>query len=91
MLNEVIDFLNDKNREYAEGNPTTSGASGQTNALAAANIWAPLYDAVCQVPSNIQSCGAGERVCEPDLETKETLRTMSRYSKMVLSVTRSTI
>jgi hypothetical protein len=49
MLNEVIAFLNDKNREYAEGDADYSWsvwadncAHTLRNALAAANIWSPL-------------------------------------------------
>jgi hypothetical protein len=49
MLNEVIAFLNDKNREYAEGEAdynwsvwADNCAHTLRNALAAANIWSPL-------------------------------------------------
>jgi hypothetical protein len=49
MLDEVIAFLNDKNREYAEGEAdynwsvwADNCAHTLRNALAAANIWAPL-------------------------------------------------
>jgi hypothetical protein len=49
MLNEVIAFLNDKNREYAEGDAdynwsvwADNCAHTLRNALAAANIWSPL-------------------------------------------------
>jgi len=49
MLNEVIDFLNDKNREYAEGDAdynwsvwADNCSHTLRNALAAANIWSPL-------------------------------------------------
>ncbi|HLN10551.1 MAG TPA: hypothetical protein VK281_16545, partial [Xanthobacteraceae bacterium] len=49
MLEEVIAFLNDKNREYAEGEPdyqwsvwADNCAHTLRNALAAANIWSPL-------------------------------------------------
>jgi hypothetical protein len=49
MLDEVIAFLNDKNREYAEGEADYSWsvwadncAHTLRNALAAANIWSPL-------------------------------------------------
>jgi hypothetical protein len=49
MLNEVIAFLNDKNREYAAGDAdynwsvwADNCAHTLRNALAAANIWSPL-------------------------------------------------
>jgi hypothetical protein len=49
MLDEVIAFLNDKNREYAEGEAdynwsvwADNCAHTLRNALAAANIWSPL-------------------------------------------------
>jgi len=49
MLNEVIAFLNDKNREYAKGDAdynwsvwADNCAHTLRNALAAANIWSPL-------------------------------------------------
>ena len=49
MLDEVIDFLNDKNREYAEGEADYNWSVWADNcvhtlrnALAAANIWSPL-------------------------------------------------
>ncbi len=49
MLNEVIAFLNDKNREYAEGEAdynwsvwADNCSHTLRNALAAANIWSPL-------------------------------------------------
>ncbi|MGA2125654.1 MAG: hypothetical protein ABSG76_05815 [Xanthobacteraceae bacterium] len=49
MLDEVIAFLNDKNREYAEGEANYNWsvwadncAHTLRNALAAANIWSPL-------------------------------------------------
>ena len=49
MLHEVIAFLNDKNREYAEGEAdynwsvwADNCAHTLRNALAAANIWSPL-------------------------------------------------
>jgi hypothetical protein len=49
MLEEVIAFLNDKNREYAEGEAdynwsvwADNCAHTLRNALAAANIWSPL-------------------------------------------------
>jgi hypothetical protein len=49
MLDEVIAFLNDKNREYAEGEADYNWSVWADNcvhtlrnALAAANIWAPL-------------------------------------------------
>ncbi|HEX4615838.1 MAG TPA: hypothetical protein VH230_07980 [Stellaceae bacterium] len=49
MLNEVIAFLNDKNREYAEGEAdynwsvwADNCSHTLRNALAAANIWPPL-------------------------------------------------
>jgi len=49
MLDEVIAFLNDKNREYAEGDAdynwsvwADNCAHTLRNALAAANIWSPL-------------------------------------------------
>jgi hypothetical protein len=49
MLNEVIAFLNDKNREYAEGEANYNWSVWADNcshtlrnALAAANIWSPL-------------------------------------------------
>src|SRR6516225_1694386 len=49
MLDEIIAFLNDKNREYAEGNGdynwsvwADNCAHTLRNALAAANIWSPL-------------------------------------------------
>jgi hypothetical protein len=49
MLDEIIAFLNDKNREYAEGDAdynwsvwADSCAHTLRNALAAANIWSPL-------------------------------------------------
>jgi hypothetical protein len=49
MLREVIAFLNDKNREYAEGEAdynwsvwADNCAHTLRNALAAANIWSPL-------------------------------------------------
>jgi len=49
MLDEVIDFLNDKNREYAEGEANYNWSVWADNcvhtlrnALAAANIWSPL-------------------------------------------------
>ena len=49
MLGEVIDFLNDKNREYAEGKADYNWSVWADNcvhtlrnALAAANIWSPL-------------------------------------------------
>ncbi len=49
MLEEVIDFLNDKNREYAEGQADYNWSVWADNcvhtlrnALAAANIWSPL-------------------------------------------------
>jgi hypothetical protein len=49
MLKEVIAFLNDKNREYAEGEAdynwsvwADNCAHTLRNALAAANIWSPL-------------------------------------------------
>jgi hypothetical protein len=49
MLDEVIDFLNDKNREYAEGKADYNWSVWADNcvhtlrnALAAANIWTPL-------------------------------------------------
>jgi hypothetical protein len=49
MLQEVIAFLNDKNKEYAEGNAdynwsvwADNCAHTLRNALAAANIWSPL-------------------------------------------------
>jgi hypothetical protein len=49
MLNEVIAFLNDKNREYAEGEADYNWSVWADNcvhtlrnALAAANIWSPL-------------------------------------------------
>ena len=49
MLHEIIDFLNDKNREYAEGAAdykwsvwADNCAHTLRNALAAANIWPPL-------------------------------------------------
>jgi len=49
MLNEVIAFLNDKNREYAEGDADYNWSVWADNcvhtlrnALAAANIWSPL-------------------------------------------------
>ena len=49
MLGEVIAFLNDKNREYAEGEAdynwsvwSDNCAHTLRNALAAANIWSPL-------------------------------------------------
>jgi hypothetical protein len=51
MLNEVIAFLNDKNREYAEGEAdynwsvwADNCSHTLRNALAAANIWPPLSD-----------------------------------------------
>ena len=49
MLDEVIAFLNDKNREYAEGDADYNWSVWADNcvhtlrnALAAANIWSPL-------------------------------------------------
>jgi hypothetical protein len=49
MLGEIIAFLNDKNREYAEGDAdynwsvwADNCAHTLRNALAAANIWSPL-------------------------------------------------
>jgi hypothetical protein len=49
MLDEVISFLNDKNREYAEGDADYNWSVWSDNcvhtlrnALAAANIWSPL-------------------------------------------------
>jgi hypothetical protein len=49
MLDEVIAFLNDKNREYAEGEAdynwnvwADNCAHTLRNALAAANVWSPL-------------------------------------------------
>jgi hypothetical protein len=49
MLDEIIAFLNDKNREYAEGEADYNWSVWQDNcahtlrnALAAANIWSPL-------------------------------------------------
>src|SRR5271169_2086586 len=49
MLEEVISFLNDKNREYAEGDADYNWSVWSDNcvhtlrnALAAANIWSPL-------------------------------------------------
>ena len=49
MLDEIIAFLNDKNREYAEGEAdynwsvwADNCAHTLRNALAAANIWSPL-------------------------------------------------
>src|SRR5215831_11420137 len=49
MLHEIIDFLNDKNREYAEGAAdynwsvwADNCSHTLRNALAAANIWPPL-------------------------------------------------
>ncbi|MGC2198632.1 MAG: hypothetical protein WA633_00570 [Stellaceae bacterium] len=49
MLDEIIAFLNDKNREYAEGDAdynwsvwADNCAHTLRNALAAANIWSPL-------------------------------------------------
>ena len=49
MLNQVIAFLNDKNREYAEGEADYNWSAWadncshtMRNALAAANIWSPL-------------------------------------------------
>jgi hypothetical protein len=49
MVNEIIAFLNDKNREYAEGEAdynwsvwADNCAHTLRNALAAANIWSPL-------------------------------------------------
>ena len=49
MLDEVITFLNDKNREYAEGNADYNWSVWSDNcvhtlrnALAAADIWSPL-------------------------------------------------
>ena len=49
MLDEVIAFLNDKNREYAEGEADYNWSVWADNcvhtlrnALAAANIWSPL-------------------------------------------------
>jgi hypothetical protein len=49
MLEEIIAFLNDKNREYAEGDAdynwnvwADNCAHTLRNALAAANIWSPL-------------------------------------------------
>ena len=49
MLDEVIAFLNDKNREYAEGDAhynwsvwADNCVHTLRNALAAANIWSPL-------------------------------------------------
>jgi hypothetical protein len=49
MLDEIIAFLNDKNREYAEGKAdynwdvwADNCAHTLRNALAAANIWSPL-------------------------------------------------
>jgi hypothetical protein len=49
MLDEVIAFLNDKNREYVEGDAdydwsvwADNCAHTLRNALAAANIWSPL-------------------------------------------------
>jgi len=49
MVDEIIAFLNDKNREYAEGEAdynwsvwADNCAHTLRNALAAANIWSPL-------------------------------------------------
>ncbi len=49
MLDQVIDFLNDKNREYAEGEADYNWSVWADNcvhtlrnALAAANVWSPL-------------------------------------------------
>jgi len=49
MLNPIIKFLNDKNREYAEGEADYNWSAWadncshtMRNALAAANIWSPL-------------------------------------------------
>src|SRR5262249_60850561 len=49
MLDEIIAFLNDKNREYAKGDAdynwnvwADNCAHTLRNALAAANIWSPL-------------------------------------------------
>jgi hypothetical protein len=42
MLDQIIAFLNDKNREYAEGEPTTTGAPGPTTAATrCATHWLP--------------------------------------------------
>jgi hypothetical protein len=49
MLDPIIKFLNDKNREYAEGEADYNWSAWadncshtMRNALAAANIWSPL-------------------------------------------------
>jgi hypothetical protein len=49
MLDPIIAFLNDKNREYAEGEADYNWSAwadncshAMRNALAAANIWSPL-------------------------------------------------
>ena len=72
MLDEVIAFLNDKNREYAEGDADYNWSVWADNcvhtlrnALAAANIWSPLVGAGRQVSSDIQSRRARKRVREP--------------------------
>jgi hypothetical protein len=69
MLEEVIAFLNDKNREYADGEAdynwsvwADNCAHTLRNALAAANIWSPLSVRAVKVSSIIQPCRTRKRV-----------------------------
>ena len=71
MLEEVISFLNDKNREYAEGDADYNWSVWSDNcvhtlrnALAAANIWSPLSVRAVKISSTFPPRGARKRVRE---------------------------
>jgi hypothetical protein len=57
MLDPIIAFLNDKNREYAEGEADYNWSAWadncshtMRNAVAAANIWSPLSVCTIKIP-----------------------------------------
>jgi hypothetical protein len=60
MLDPIIAFLNDKNREYAEGEADYNWSAWadncshtMRNALAAANIWSPLSVRTIKILSHV--------------------------------------
>ena len=97
MLDEVIAFLNDKNREYAEGDADYNWSVWADNcvhtlrnALAAANIWSPLsVRAVKFLQLFNLAVPANEFVNWPSSVPRGISGTSSRYKKKDPSATRS--
>jgi hypothetical protein len=87
MLDQIIAFLNDKNREYAEGEADYNWSAWadncshtMRNALAAANIWSPLSVRATKfrqvfklaIPAN-EFVNLAELMTEGDLENYRTI------------------